>query len=59
MKTHYETLQVAEDASIEVIKGAYRFLIQKWHPDKNPDRVKLSEEMCRSINEAYAVLSSP
>lgn len=57
--THYDTLEVTESASDEVIKGAYRFLSQKWHPDKNPQQREGSERAMRAINDAYAVLSDP
>lgn len=59
MRTHYQNLQVAENASPEVIKGAYKYLSQKWHPDKNPDQLDKAERNSRIINEAYAVLSDP
>lgn len=59
MRTHYQNLQVAENASPEVIKGAYKFLSQKWHPDKNPDNRVEAERISRIINEAYTVLSDP
>ena len=59
MKTHYDNLQVLEKASQEVIKGAYRFLSQKWHPDKNPNNRVEAERVTRILNEAYAVLSDP
>lgn len=58
-KTHYYNLQVAEDASPEVIKGAYKYLAQKWHPDRNPDNYAEAERITRLINEAYVVLSDP
>jgi len=35
-RTLYSCLQVTEEASLEVIKGAYKHLSQKFHPDKNP-----------------------
>lgn len=59
VKTHYDNLQVKETASDEVIKGAYRYLSQKWHPDKNPHNREESERILRIINQAYAVLSDP
>jgi hypothetical protein len=58
-RTHYDNLQVAENASVEVIKGAYRYLAQKWHPDKNPNDRELAERNTKIINEAYQVLSDP
>jgi hypothetical protein len=59
MQTHYDTLEVTETASPEVIRGAYRFLCQKWHPDKNFGQHTTAEEMTRALNIAYAVLSDP
>ncbi len=58
-QTHYQNLQVTENASPEVIKGAYRYLAQKWHPDKNPTERAKAERVTKLLNEAYAVLSDP
>jgi hypothetical protein len=58
IKTHYENLQVARNASPEVIKGAYKFLCQKYHPDKySGDRAE-AERILKIINAAYDVLSN-
>lgn len=57
IRTHYDNLQVAENASPEVIKGAYRYLSQRWHPDKNPADRERAERITRIINQAYEVLS--
>lgn len=59
VRTHYDNLQVKENASDEVIKGAYRYLSQKWHPDKNPNNREEAEKVLKLINQAYAVLSDP
>ncbi len=55
-RTYYEVLQIAPDASAEVIQGAYRALLKnaKGHPDLGG-----SEEAAKAINEAYSVLSHP
>jgi hypothetical protein len=58
-RTHYDNLQVAENASPEVVRGAYRYLSQKWHPDKNPDKQDEAARIMRLINTAYEVLSDP
>ena len=57
-KTHYSNLQVTENASNEVIKGAYKYLTQKYHPDKNPDNED-SKKILQIITQAYNVLSNP
>lgn len=59
MRTHYDNLQVKDTASIDVIKGAYKYLSQKWHPDKHPDNRERAERITKIINSAYEVLSDP
>lgn len=58
-RTHYQNLQVTENASQEVIKGAYKYLAQKWHPDKHPENRQEAERITKIINAAYAVLNDP
>jgi hypothetical protein len=57
MKDHYAILGIARDAPAEVVRAAYRVLVQKYHPDRNsePDAGRRAEE----INAAYAVLKDP
>ncbi len=54
-RDYYEVLGVSKTASGDEIKGAFRQLARKYHPDvsKEPD----AEERFKEINEAYAVLS--
>ena len=59
IKTHYSNLQVIEDASLEVIKGAHKHLSQKYHPDRNPNDRERCEHIMRILNEAYRVLTDP
>jgi molecular chaperone DnaJ len=54
---YYEVLGVSKGASLDQIKGAYRELALKYHPDRN--KSKDAEEKFKEINEAYAVLSDP
>lgn len=55
-RDYYEVLGVAENASQEEIKKAYRNLAKQHHPDANPDDSE-SEERFKEISEAYRVLS--
>jgi curved DNA-binding protein len=50
--THYQTLGVAEDASPEDIKKAYRKLASQHHPDKGGDTTRFQE-----IQVAYDTLA--
>ena len=54
-KSLYETLEVAQNASADEIKKAYRKLARKYHPDvnKSPE----AEEKFKEINGAYEILS--
>lgn len=54
---YYEVLGVPRDADTKAIKGAYRKLAFKYHPDRNKDTG--AEETFKEISEAYAVLKDP
>ena len=56
MKDYYQILSVAENASHEDIKRAFRKLAFKYHPDTNPGNEKQAGEKFKEINEAYGVL---
>ncbi len=57
-KDYYETLGVSRQATEQEIKGAYRKLARKFHPDANKG-TKGSEEKFKEIGEAYEVLKDP
>src|SRR5437588_5103560 len=55
-KDYYEVLGVAQAATDQEIKRAYRRLSVKYHPDKNPNDAT-AEEKFKEAAEAYGVLS--
>lgn len=57
-KDFYAVLGVAQDATPDQIKRAYRKLAQKYHPDNNPGDTKAEDEF-KKVSEANAILSDP
>ncbi|MHC4548920.1 MAG: molecular chaperone DnaJ [Planctomycetota bacterium] len=55
-RDYYEVLGVPKNADAGAIKGAYRKIALKHHPDKNPGS-KEAEERFKEAAEAYEVLS--
>lgn len=55
MADYYEVLSVARSATDDEIKGAYRKLAMRWHPDRNSGSAE-SEEKFKELTEAYDVL---
>ncbi len=51
----YTVLGVARDANAETIRKAYRDLVKRYHPDKNPDDPK-AEERFKEIGLAWDIL---
>ena len=48
-------------SSQENVRGAYKNLIKKWHPDKhdtNENKRRVGEEKSKYINQAYRVLTA-
>lgn len=55
MKDYYAVLEVPRNATLEVIKAAYRRLCKLFHPDKNPGNAAAEARM-KDINGAWEVL---
>ena len=53
---YYSILGVNEDATLVDIKKSYRFLVKKYHPDRNSGK-EIDSEMIKKINIAFEVLS--
>lgn len=56
-KNLYDILGLERTASETEIKKAYRKLVLKWHPDRNPHNQEESNEKIKDITEAYSILS--
>jgi len=56
-RDYYNILGVAENASKDDIKKAFRKLAMKYHPDRNPGN-KEAENRFKDISEAHEVLSN-
>lgn len=56
VRDYYEVLGVERTADESALKGAYRKLAMKYHPDRNPGD-KDAEAKFREAAEAYGVLS--
>jgi curved DNA-binding protein len=56
-KDYYETLGVKRDATQDQIKGAYRKLARKFHPDVSKEVD--AEARFKEMGEAYKVLKDP
>jgi len=57
-RDYYEVLGVGRESGEQEIKGAYRKMALKFHPDRNPDD-PAAEEKFKEASEAYSVLSDP
>lgn len=55
---YYESLGVERSVDAARLKGVYRKLAMKFHPDQNPDNPE-AEKKFKEISEAYSILSEP
>ena len=59
VRTHYDNLKVARDASTSAIQAAYDALVEAYHPDKHPDNKDSAEQVMKVIKAAYEGLIDP
>lgn len=57
-RTHYDNLKVSRDAPPEVIRSAYKALVNKYHPDRNHGSERALRAM-QAINTSFEVLDDP
>jgi DnaJ-class molecular chaperone len=55
---YYATLGIARTATADEIQKAYRTLVRKYHPDKNPDDPQAKEKF-QKVQAAFDVLNDP
>lgn len=58
LHTHYDNLKVSRDAPPEVIRAAYKVLVQRCHPDKWDNAAEATYAM-QVLSESYAALMDP
>ena len=59
MRCYYEVLDIAQTATADDVKKAYRKQALRWHPDKNYDNQVEATERMAAVSQAYDVLSNP
>lgn len=52
----YIVLGVNQNDDFKTIKKSYRLLVRIYHPDLNPDNIKLFTEITQNLNNAYEKL---
>jgi DnaJ-class molecular chaperone len=57
-RTLYDMLEVSQFVTPNVLRAAYRSLVQSFHPDKNSGTDTASGRSAE-INDAYSILSDP
>lgn len=57
MANYYKILEIAETATKDDIKKAYKKLAMRWHPDKNPKNLDEANRKFKEIAQAYEILS--
>lgn len=57
MANYYKMLEIADTATKDDIKKAYKKLAMRWHPDKNPNNLDEANRKFKEIAQAYEILS--
>ena len=52
MRKYCKVLGLKNDSSVDEIKKAYRIMVEKYHPDKNPGNM-IAEKKFAEVTEAY------
>lgn len=52
----YRMLEVKTTSTDDEVARAYKALARKYHPDKNPQRLKWAHEMMTSLNNSYSAI---
>lgn len=61
IERYYRILEIEPYASQDIVKQAYRDLVNVWHPDRFSNNLRLrqkAEEKMKEINEAYEIILS-
>ncbi len=58
-KTSYDILGIPAHASDEEVPTAYRRLVMRYHPDRNPADRGLADMRIRALNNAYSHIKTP
>ncbi|XP_020534661.2 dnaJ homolog subfamily B member 2 [Jatropha curcas] len=53
----HSILGISKGAPVKEMCKAYKFLVKKWHPDRNPSNKTEAQAKLQQINEAFMILN--
>src|SRR5512137_1520766 len=59
LRQYYANLELAEGASWQEVKSAYRRLMRRYHPDRHaadPEKARIANELAQKLRVAYEAL---